>query len=125
VADRADAFTYSSVAKLSTDASTTTTILGPLGGDNRGYLMPQRSTSPTRTAQQGSHLPICQQCHEDSRYVGTMAGNEASAAPFLASLDGSNPSGSPRFQNFPHETQNPHFLVETNDDLCLNCHTAE
>jgi predicted CXXCH cytochrome family protein len=29
----------------------------------------------------------------------------------------------PRFQNFPHETENPQLLVETDDDLCLNCHT--
>ena len=30
----------------------------------------------------------------------------------------------PTFQNFPHETENPNMLVETNDDLCLNCHPA-
>ncbi len=57
--------------------------------------------------------------------MGTMAGDEASAARFAASSMAREPGGNPRFQNFPHETQNAHFLVETNDDLCLNCHTAE
>lgn len=121
----AGAFTYSNVAKLNSDTSTTVTVMGPLGQDNRGYLMPDRSTAPTRTAQQGSHKPICQQCHEDSRFVGTMAGAEASAAPFFASVDGTGTTGNPRFQNFPHETQNEHLLVETADDLCLNCHTSD
>jgi hypothetical protein len=54
-----------------------------------------------------------------------MAGAEASAAPLVASLDGASASGNPRFQNFPHETQNEHLLVETADDLCLNCHPAD
>jgi Doubled CXXCH motif (Paired_CXXCH_1) len=31
----------------------------------------------------------------------------------------------PPFQNFPHETVNAKMLVETNDDLCLNCHPAD
>jgi hypothetical protein len=121
----AGAFTYANVAKLSTDASTTETTMGPLGHDNRGYLMPYRSAPATRTAQQGAHYPICQQCHEDTRFVGTMAGAEASAAPFAPSLDGTSSAGNPRFQNFPHETQNERFLVESQDDLCLNCHLAE
>jgi len=119
------AFTYGNVAKLSQDASTTTTVMGPLGGDNRGYLMPYLSSGTTRTPEQVGHAPICQQCHEDTRFVGTMAGAEASAAPFVASLDGTGTAGNPRFQNFPHEAQNPHLLVETNDDLCLNCHPAD
>jgi hypothetical protein len=119
------AFTYANVAKISRESSTTTTSMGPLGGDNRGYLMPYRSTSPTRTFEQEGHEPICQQCHEDSRFVGTMAGGEASAAPLVASLDVATASGNPRFQNFPHETQNAHLLVETGDDLCLNCHPSD
>jgi len=122
--DSGGPFTYANVAKLSSDASTSVTVMGPLGGDNRGYLMPSRSTSPTRTPLQVGHAPICQQCHEDSRFVGTMAGDEASASPLLAVLDGATTDGSanPRFQNFPHETQNVHLLVETGDSLCLNCH---
>jgi hypothetical protein len=28
----------------------------------------------------------------------------------------------PRFQTFPHEGVNANFLVETDDNLCLNCH---
>ena len=115
-------FKYSNIAKLSTDASTTETVMGSLAQDNRGYLMPYRSEPQTRTDQQLNHKPICQQCHEDSRFVGTMAGSVASAAPFFASLDGTGTGGNPEFQNFPHETENDHLLVETGDDLCLNCH---
>ena len=70
-------------------------------------------------------MPICQQCHEDSRFVGNMAGAEASAAPLVPGLDGSAVNANPRFQNFPHETQNEHLLVETGDDLCLNCHVSD
>ena len=35
-----------------------------------------------------------------------------------------DPSGyaNPRFQTFPHEGVNPRFLIEREDDLCLNCH---
>ena len=120
-----DAFTYAKVAKLSQDGTTTDTELGPLAQDNRGYLMPYRSDPATRTSQQGDHKPICQQCHEDSRFVGTMAGAEASAAVFAASLDGTGTGGNPQFQNFPHETQNAHLLVEMDDDLCLNCHLPD
>jgi len=123
-AESSNAFTYDRVARLSLDTSTSQTELGPLGQSNRGYLMPYRpSGQTTRTPEQVGHKPICQQCHEDSRFVGTMAGADASATPFLASLDGTT-SGAPRFQNFPHETQNRHFLVEMSDDLCLNCHSA-
>jgi hypothetical protein len=35
-----------------------------------------------------------------------------------------NANDNPLFQNFPHETTNDNMLVETNDDLCLNCHPA-
>lgn len=115
-------FNYGNVAKLSSDSSTTETEMGPLAQDNRGHLMPYRSSGTTRTSEQEGHAPICQQCHEDSRFVGTMAGAEASAAPFVASLDGTGTGGNPRFQNFPHEAQNSRFLVELDDDLCLNCH---
>ena len=46
--------------------------------DNRGFLMPY-----PRTAQQDGHAPICQQCHEDSREVGSLSANgmTATAAP--------------------------------------------
>ncbi len=112
------AFTYDLVARLSTEAPTSTTTTGTLAGSHRGYLMPY-----PRTPQQGGHKPICQQCHEDSRYVGTLNGNVGDAAPFEVTLpDGEDDWNNPQFQNFPHETVNDRMLVETDDDLCLNCH---
>jgi len=38
-------------------------------------------------------------------------------------VDGWAEGDNPRYQVFPHESDNPSFLVETDDDLCLNCHT--
>jgi hypothetical protein len=104
---------YSRVAVLESTSSVTT-MIGPLGRTNLGYLMPE-----PRTPEQTGHAPICQQCHEDARSVGTIG----SAAAFAVnSVDGSDPADNPRFQTFPHETVNESLLVETKDDLCLNCH---
>lgn len=116
-------FTYANISLLSTDVPTSVTVTGTLAGSNRGYLMPY-----PRTPQQGGHLPICQQCHEDSRQVGTLTDTIGDAAPFsVTATDGNVPSNNPRFQNFPHETLNYRMLVEADatsyyDDLCLNCH---
>lgn len=127
-------FTYANVAILATDTATSTTVMGALGGwnrpaygwqdpfvysENRGFLMPY-----PRTAQQGAHFPICQQCHEDSRSVGSLSSTGlADALPFsITAEDGVGMSDNPRFQNFPHETVNANMLIETADDLCLNCH---
>lgn len=116
---RADAFVYDNVALLASDALTSTTVLGSLGPTNRGYLMPY-----PRTPQQGTHKPICQQCHEDSRDPGALDPNGAAgdATTHTVSLDGTLSATSPRFQNFPHETVNARMLIESNDDLCFNCH---
>jgi hypothetical protein len=113
-------FTYSSVALLASDGLTSLTVLGTMAGTNRGYLMPY-----PRTAEQGQHAPICQQCHEDARDVGTLSadGMSADAATFtITTPDGATSSDDPRFQSFPHETTLDNLLVETGDDLCLNCH---
>ena len=83
-----------------------------------------------RAAQQAGHGPICQQCHEDSREAGyiTDDGSQAWLMPDYAdgpTADGREVAGktaNPRFQNFPHETENANLLLETGDDLCLNCH---
>ncbi|MDI6843256.1 MAG: hypothetical protein QMC94_02490 [Anaerosomatales bacterium] len=83
----------------------------PRGADRRGY-------------------PICQQCHEDTRYVGTLSpdGTVRQPAPItITSADGKSATDNPRFQNFPHETLGYRMLVEATttaytDDLCLNCH---
>lgn len=94
----------------------------PYASENRGYLM----LSP-RVGDQIGHAPICQQCHEDSRNVGTLIGTGATADAADGvivpdSADGVTATDNPRFQNFPHETQNTYMLVEQYDDLCLNCH---
>jgi hypothetical protein len=100
---------------------------------NRGYLMPYPRT--TGDGGQDGHYPICQQCHEDSRYVGDLAADgSARAEPFVVEYgDGvvwdwarsewaTGTADNPMFQNFPHETENRRMLVEEYDDLCLNCH---
>lgn len=76
-----------------------------LGRSNDGY-------SDTTTD------PYCQQCHEDYRDV---------ESAFSASLkDYGYPAPdapiNPEYTAFPHQSSEPNFLVETADDLCLNCH---
>jgi predicted CXXCH cytochrome family protein len=99
----------------------------------RGYVMQM-----PRTSAQAGHAPICQQCHEDSRNAGRLYDGIAVPGAFGSVPDGglnnvwftfSGPGSigprdkaNPRFQNFPHETVNAKMLVETADDLCMNCH---
>lgn len=120
------AYVYRNLPVVTADTPTATTVMGQLGGrttirgsGNRGYLMPY-----PRTAQQTGHYPICQQCHEDSRDVGDLdvAGLADAEPSVVTTLDGSALTDNPRFQNFPHESVNRSFLVELDDDLCLNCH---
>jgi hypothetical protein len=126
-------FDYNHVAVLDSAARTTGTILRSVTDgtyesgwamDNRAYLMPD-----PRTPQQSGHYPICQQCHEDARNVGTLTGAGALAAPLVvtpgALTDQYPVTDNPRFQNFPHETASRKLLVETDDDLCTNCHLPE
>lgn len=135
---------YGNLPILSSDAPVATTVLSGLGGivktdspffmhapdppyasENRGYLMPY-----PRTADQVGRAPICQQCHEDTRFVGTLVelspgvygGDAADAKIAIDSADGFISTDNPQFQNFPHETLNDRMLVEEDDDLCLNCH---
>jgi hypothetical protein len=108
-----DYYTVGAVPSVISTASLETT-LAPLGGSNAGYVMPQ-----PRTAQQQGHLPLCQQCHGNSRSVGEPG---AGVAFSVTAPDGANASDNPRFQSFPHETANPKMLVESGDDLCTNCH---
>ena len=115
-------FCFQNVARLTADTTTGVTVTGTMGRTNRGFLMPW-----PRTAQQGGHKPICQQCHSDSRNVGALVdpGTTAKAAVWsVTATDGLNAADVPRFQTFPHETINATLLVESNDDLCLNCHPA-
>lgn len=145
-------FIYRRLAVLDSGTSTNGTIVGALGGTaaplgeisahqtgfvnttgNRGYMMPWPRT--TGAGGQSGHLPICQQCHEDSRDLGDLAadgsaavvafsGTNADSVVWNGSAWVTTTEGNPRFQNFPHETQNAYMLVETHDDLCLNCHPA-
>jgi len=111
---------------------TASTVLGPAGIDtkeanqyNRAYLMPY-----PRTGAQAGHYPICQQCHEDTRDVGSLTadGTQASPSPAIVTkADGTVATDNPRFQNFPHETTGYRLLVEASttgytDGLCMNCH---
>ncbi len=119
----ADFFHYDNVAVL-TGYDETTTEMGRLGRSNLGYVMPWDSEDSTRTPAQQGHEPICQQCHEDARDVGDdTTGTVSTAEAFGPSLDGT-PTGNPTYQNFPHESPNERLLIETDDDLCTNCHTA-
>lgn len=116
---QASGYYYRKVEVLSGYNTTTRSAVATnLGGSNLGYVMPE-----PRGSQQ---YPICQQCHEDSRNVGDVVQFQVSSATesFTVSADGSDSTSNPRFQNFPHETQNASFLIEQWDDLCLNCHTA-
>jgi hypothetical protein len=118
-------FTYSRVAMMASDTSLETTI-GSMGRlvtiaefrvrHNRAFVMPY-----PRTVQQAGHAPICQQCHENARAVGAVGAVE----PSPVGLDGTNAAANPRFNTFPHESTNASFLVEVDDDLCMNCHPAD
>jgi len=116
-------FYYDYVAIVESDTALTTTYgtMGLLGfpptmeWHNRGYVMPY-----PRTAEQSNHSPICQQCHEDTRVVGEPGAVEPAQVTGFG--DGNNPADNPRFQCFPHETENTYMLIETDDNLCTNCH---
>lgn len=117
-------FVYRSLPILAGTMPTTATVLGGLGGSNRGFLMPYPRTQGA--GGQEGRGPICQQCHEDARNAGTLeASGSAEAALFqILQFDGNRIEDNPRFQTFPHEGTNADFVVETNDDLCLNCHSS-
>lgn len=112
------AFTYENVQVVD-GVDSSQTVPGSLGNSNFGYVMPW-----PRTSGQGAHLPICQQCHEDGRNVGDLTlGRIAAQEVFtVTTSDGGSGGDNPRFQTFPHESQNPGLLIETGDDLCTNCH---
>jgi len=111
--------------------------MGGLGHTNHGYVMPDKlAPGAPRLSNQAGHFPICQQCHEDARRVGDVTTGyiDTSTEEFtITAVDGSpdddpaNPdvpgsSDNPRFQVFPHESNNYYLLLEEEDDLCTNCH---
>ncbi len=112
-------FYYDNVARV-TSTLTTTTEMGTMGRNNFGYVMPD-----PRSGLQDGHYPICQQCHEDARNLGDEVPQQIYPVTEVYSVtatDGAGVSDNPRFQVFPHESQVVRFLIETDDDLCLNCH---
>jgi hypothetical protein len=109
-----------SSSPTSTPATTSVSQLGPLGGNNNGYLI----VTP-RPWGGIIHYPICQQCHADPRFVGNLDATGASAKPgtyTVTAADGLGANDNPRVQVFPHESTSTAFLVEQADDLCTNCH---
>lgn len=96
------------------DGSDGTYFIG-MGQTNAGYIMaPVAASADGRV--ENRQDPLCQQCHEDSRNV---------MAAFRADYSDPDPIGegyNPRYLTFPHQSTNPNLLVETNDDLCVNCH---
>lgn len=121
-------FTYDNVARV-TGVGASSTTMGTLGRSNFGYVMPDNySVDDTRSPEQRGHAPICQQCHEDVRSVGNVTGQRIAATEVFSinTTDGVQPpTSNPRFQTFPHESQQKAFLIEKpGDSLCLNCHAG-
>lgn len=89
-----------------------------MGQTNAGYIMgpvAEAGDGAIRTSDRVD--PMCQQCHEDARNVESVFQADA-YSPNTA------PYTNPAFLTFPHQTTNPTLLVETDDDLCLNCHVV-
>jgi hypothetical protein len=129
VATVATPYVYRNIPILAGAGVTRLTVLGQMGFNNRGYLMPYPRT--TGADGQTGHLPICQQCHADPRDPGALNNDGTAQAadytvttPTFGLPDGANPADNPRFQVFPHEATSTAMLIQQNDDLCLNCHPA-
>ena len=116
-------YAYGNAPLVAPGVTTSSTALGQLGITNRGYLMPFPRT--TGAGGQAGHFPMCQQCHEDAREVGTLNAN-GTASPYAFIVnnppDGRTITDNPRFQVFPHESTATAMLIQQNDDLCMNCH---
>jgi predicted CXXCH cytochrome family protein len=120
-------YVYDRVPRMYSETATSQQVVGSMGRiamdpatgltrvrHNRAFVMPW-----PRTPLQDGRYPICMQCHEDARSVGEVG---AIATATVTMVDGRAATDNPQFQNFPHESTNIRFLVETDDDLCLNCH---
>lgn len=74
--------------------------------------------------------PRCQQCHENTMDVEgqlTWRYGNYSLPPATRTVDPDGPGPQPARaigDSFPHQTQGANLLVETGDDLCLNCHST-
>jgi len=115
-------FVYENVVRVA-GVDTTQTVVGTLGRNNFGYVMPD-----PRAAAQDGHYPICQQCHEDARRVGNVKPQQVDRSELFAVTATWSPepvADNPEFQVFPHESQNELLLLEPGDALCLNCHAQQ
>jgi hypothetical protein len=115
---------YENVIRMASDNSGSATQNGTIGHSNRAFLMTQATVTSLGSAGRG---PICQQCHEDARDVGVLADDGVTADPasfVVNSLDGLSAADNPRYQTFPHESATRYLLVETDDNLCTNCHAT-
>ncbi|MBW6468580.1 MAG: cytochrome c3 family protein [Coriobacteriia bacterium] len=128
-------FHYDSV-RVVAGTESTETAWGPLGGSNRGYVMPHLPGDMRGYyGLQKGRGPLCQQCHEDARDVGgVLDGSPVLLATqeFVVSAygpEGDASEDNPRFQVFPHESDQPGFRVTRSDPdasaadgFCLRCH---
>ena len=105
-----------------------TSVLHEVRHENSPWLM-----AYPRSPLHAGHAPICQQCHEDTRECGELSADGTTVTVVSEGVYGLDADGlpqswtkitNPRFQNFPHETENANMLVETGDNLCLNCHPS-
>lgn len=130
---------YYDRVRVVTGANTTETAWGPLGSSNRGYVMPHEPGNMlAHYGEQRGVGPICQQCHEDARNVGGVLDGSPVLLPeqeftvsFYPSIGATEPlpHDNPRFQVFPHESDQPAFRVTRSDPaqplvdaFCMRCH---
>jgi hypothetical protein len=97
-----------------------------MGRTNGGYVMAPVTVTDGDGRVEARRSPMCQQCHEDARDVmqpfqgdythrGVTDPLDPAYDPWLAPIN-------PQYLTFPHQTTNANMVVETGDDLCLNCH---
>lgn len=89
---------------------------------NGGYVFDPVPAVPDGRVSPRPAAPICQQCHEDARDVETAFAPIDSGSGYSLGAWGPTATANPQFFTFPHQGTNPSFVVETADDLCLNCH---
>jgi predicted CXXCH cytochrome family protein len=112
-----DVVTTVSAASLRYENNGTDSAIG-MGQTNAPYIMgPVPPSGDGHVTEANRRRPMCQQCHEDSRDV-----EEIYAADVFS--PNTSPYLNPAFLTFPHQATSRYFLVEENDDLCLNCHTV-
>lgn len=129
--DTTTAYNDSGVATSTPDPGPTPKLGG--GAANSGYIFTPAASNTAEEARVGygrinprPAAPICQQCHEDARDVeSAVAPVNSNGYPLGNWSKVATTSMNPQYYDFPHQTSNPSFVVETGDDLCLNCHPTD